>query len=154
MIITQTDKGLATANSYVSAADLLAYATARGIALNGNPDQLLVKAMDYIESKTYKSEPLNNVQLTAFPRKAYGLPERIKQAQLALAVIADTNDLMPNLLAGETNILAEKVGDIEVRYSEPKRMAGVQYLTQPDRLLEPYIKRSEQGFGNVRVYRG
>ncbi len=43
----QTNDGLNNADSYASVVELTTYADARGIALNGNPEQLLLNGMDY-----------------------------------------------------------------------------------------------------------
>ena len=111
-LIIQTNDGLDNANSYVSVAELTTYADARGIVLKGNPEQLLLAAMDVLESKQYKSEPLNGAQSTLFPRMGVAIPRAIKQAQLMLAVAADSQ----NLLSATTDQVTkrEKVDSIEV----------------------------------------
>lgn len=154
MIVTQTNDGLSTANSYVTTAELLAYASQRGIVLNSaDLESLLFKSMDVLESKQYKSEPLNNAQSTLFPRMGVAIPRAIKQAQLMLAVAADTNDL----LSATTEQVAkrEKVDVIEVEYFENKdAVNGSPLLTLVNGLLAPYLASTKQWAANVRVYRG
>ena len=152
-ITVQTNDGLSTANSYVSVTDFDAYTMARGIAITGNPEQLLLSAMDVLESKQYKSEPLNDAQSTLFPRMGVAIPRAIKQAQLMLAVAADTNDL----LSATTEQIAkrEKVDVIEVEYFENKdAVNGSPLLTLVNELLAPYLASTKQWAANVRVYRG
>ena len=150
-ITVQTNDGLSTANSYVSVTDFDAYTMARGIAITGNPEQLLLSAMDVLESKQYKSEPLNDAQSTLFPRMGVAIPRAIKQAQLMLAVAADTNDL----LSATTEQVAkrEKVDVIEVEYFD-NAVNGSPLLTLVNELLAPYLASTSRVAMNVRVYRG
>lgn len=154
MIVTQTNDGLSTANSYVTTAELSAYASQRGIVLNSaDLESLLFKSMDVLESKQYKSEPLNDTQSTLFPRMGVAIPRAIKQAQLMLAVAADTNDL----LSATTEQIAkrEKVDVIEVEYFENKdAVNGSPLLTLVNELLAPYLASTRGVAMNVRVYRG
>lgn len=152
-ITVQTNDGLSTANSYVSVTDFDAYTMARGIAITGNPEQLLLAAMDVLESKQYKSEPLNDAQSTLFPRTGVAIPRAIKQAQLMLAVAADSQ----NLLSATTDQVTkrEKVDSIEVEYFENKdAVNGSPLLTLVNELLTPYLASTKQWAANVRVYRG
>lgn len=148
-LIIQTNDGTSDANSYASAVELTTYADARGIILTGNPEQLLLSAMDVLESKQYKSEPINSTQSTLFPRMGVAIPRAIKQSQLMLAVAADTNDL----LSATTEQVAkrEKVAEIEVEYFENNGVRS-KLLMLVDGLLKPYLSGGMAL--NVRVYRG
>lgn len=150
MIVTQTNDGLSTANSYVTTAELSAYASQRGIVLNSaDLESLLFKSMDVLESKQYKSEPVKADQSTKWPRMGVAIPRAIKQAQLMLAVAADTNDL----LSATTEQVAkrEKVDVIEVEYFESNGTHS-KLLMLVDEMLKPYLSG---GIAlNVRVYRG
>lgn len=154
MIVTQTNDGLSTANSYVTTAELSAYASQRGIVLNSaDLESLLFKSMDVLESKQYKSEPVKADQSTKWPRMGVAIPRAIKQAQLMLAVAADTNDL----LSATTEQVAkrEKVAEIEVEYFESKdAVNGSPLLTLVNELLAPYLVSTTSWAANVRVYRG
>mgnify|MGYP003300325010 CR=1 FL=1 len=154
MIVTQTNDGLSTANSYVTTAELSAYASQRGIVLNSaDLESLLFKSMDVLESKQYKSEPLNDTQSTLFPRMGVAIPRAIKQAQLMLAVAADSQ----NLLSATTEQItkSEQVDVIKVEYFEAKDAAnGSPLLTLVNELLAPYLASTKQWAANVRVYRG
>lgn len=151
-ITVQTNDGLSTANSYVSVTDFDAYTMARGIAITGNPEQLLLAAMDVLESKQYKSEPLNGTQSTVFPRMGVAIPRAIKQAQLMLAVAADSQ----NLLSATTDQVTkrEKVAEIEVEYFANDAANSSPLLTLVNELLAPYLASTKQWAANVRVYRG
>lgn len=152
-ITVQTNDGLSTANSYVSVTDFDAYTMARGIAITGNSEQLLLAAMDVLESKQYKSEPINSAQSTLFPRMGVAIPRAIKQAQLMLAVAADSQ----NLLSATTDQVTkrEKVDSIEVEYFENKdAVNGSPLLALVNELLAPYLAGTGRVAMNVRVFRG
>ena len=151
-ITVQTNDGLSTANSYVSVTDFDAYTMARGIAITGNPEQLLLAAMDVLESKQYKSEPLNGTQSTVFPRMGVAIPRAIKQAQLMLAVAADSQ----NLLSATTDQVTkrEKVAEIEVEYFANDAANSSPLLTLVNELLAPYLASTSRVAMNVRVFRG
>lgn len=153
MLTVQTTDGLTDADTYASVDELTAYAAQRGIVLTNDAEQLLVKAMDYIESKEYMGKPLNPKQSTAFPRIGYDIPRNIKKAQLALAVIADTTELMPNVLLTDREIKKEKVDVIEVEYEAAKGIGSAPSFLQPDNLLAPYLLENSI-MVNARVYRG
>jgi hypothetical protein len=80
-LIVEDGTGLPNASSYVSAADIRAYATARGVTLAANDapgdaivDQLAIKAMDYIEANRsyFYGWKLTTTQRLCFPRE--GVP--------------------------------------------------------------------------------
>lgn len=154
MLVIQTNDGTSEANSYASVVELTTYADARGIVLKGNPEQLLLSAMDVLESKQYKSEPLNTTQSTLFPRMGVAIPRAIKQAQLMLAVAADSQ----NLLSATTDIQVKKErveGAVDVEYFENKdAVNGSPLLTLVNELLAPYLASTSQWAANVRVFRG
>ena len=154
MIVTQTNDGLSTANSYVTTAELSAYASQRGIVLNSaDLESLLFKSMDVLESKQYKSEPIKADQSTKWPRMGLGVPRDIKQSQLMLAVAADTNDLLSATTEQITK--SEQADVIKVEYFEAKdAVNGSPLLTLVNELLAPYLASTKQWAANVRVYRG
>lgn len=81
-LVVEDGTGLPNASSYVSAADIRAYATARGVTLAASDgpgdaivDQMAIKAMDYIEANRsyfYGWKLLPLVQRLSFPRE--GVP--------------------------------------------------------------------------------
>ena len=153
MLIPQDNNGVIDANTYATEQELASYVAARGIVLTNEPSSLLLKAIDVIDAKQYKSDKTNLSQQTEFPRLGVGIPASIKKAQILLAVAADTNDL----LSATTEQIAkrEKVDVIEVEYFENKdAVNGSPLLTLVNELLAPYLASTKQWAANVRVYRG
>ena len=123
---------IAGTNTYATAVELTAYATARGLEIAGDADVDLTKAMDYLAtledrwqgSRTSASQPL------AWPRTGvyvYGtaladdaIPQSLKDAQCRLALDVDAGvDLMPNVAVGaKGSVVSEKVDVVEVSYAE------------------------------------
>lgn len=152
MLIPQDNNGVIDANTYATEQELASYVAARGIVLTNEPSSLLLKAIDVIDAKQYKSDKTNLSQQTEFPRLGVGIPAGIKKAQILLAVAADTNDL----LSATTEQVAkrEKVAEIEVEYFEAKdTVNGSPLLTLVNELLAPYLASTRGVAMNVRVFR-
>ena len=151
MLIIQNNDGLPNADSYVSVDELQSYAEKRGIVLTIDPEVALVRAMDYLSTKSFKGEPMNSGQSTHFPVKGLGVPEAIKRAQMMLAIQADSQPLLAPVTNG---IKREKVDVVEVEYFEANDNGMINFPAI-DALLAPYLDNGG-GFGgwNIRVYRG
>lgn len=127
MTITVEDGSIvADANSYVDEADLTAFASARGITLTTDEEQLLIRAMDYIEYLYYKGTKVSEDQSLQWPRTGVyidgylfsdeAIPKEIKEAQMQCAIAIDQgNDPLQDL---DRKVVREKVGNLEVQYSE------------------------------------
>lgn len=115
--------------SYATAAELTTYATARGITLTAADDtakeQLLVRAMDYLESQAFIGDKYTKEQALQWPRTGAALdgyyidndeiPLLLKEAQIENAIGIDGGVNPLANVSRETR--REKVGDIEVEYS-------------------------------------
>ena len=119
-------------NTYATAAELAAYAGARGLEVAGDSDVLLTLAMDYLAtledrwqgSRTSASQPL------AWPRTGvyvYGtaladdaIPQSLKDAQCRLALDVDAGTaLLPTVSAGSKgSVIEETVDVVTVKYAE------------------------------------
>ena len=55
-LIVEDGTGIANANSYVSEQELADYLSARGLSVpeDANPVALIIRAMDYVESKDFR----------------------------------------------------------------------------------------------------
>jgi hypothetical protein len=67
-IVVEDGSIVASANSYVSAADLSTYATDRGITINGTAAVLLIQAMDYLEQQDFQGYKYTDDQALQWPR--------------------------------------------------------------------------------------
>ena len=126
MAIIVEDGSIVTgANSYVSEAELTAYATARGITLTGDEEELLVRAMDYIESLNYKGMKFSDEQPLQWPRSgvivdgyavsASSIPQILKNGLMQTAMAIDNGeDPLADL---PRSVQSETVGPISVTYS-------------------------------------
>lgn len=144
------------ANSYVSAADATTYHAARGNTAWTGTDAVkeaaLLKAAAYLDGhycnrfKGSKYQPLE--QTMQWPRigvfidghllDAYTIPQRLKDAQCELALIALSADLAPSISAG---IKREKLDVIETEYFAGAP-AGTTIYTAVNNLLADLLKQS------------
>lgn len=121
--------------SYATATELQGYASARGITLVGDPDVLLIKAMDYLDTQNLTvPDPV---------------PDQIKTAQMVAALLIDSGE---DLLAPQgQRVLSESVaGAVSVSYSDTGRQST--YYPQLAALLRPYL--GSAGGSTFEVRRG
>lgn len=100
-IIVEDGSIVTNANSYVTEAELTAYAVARGVTISGDPEELLIKAMDYIEGLEFIGVKYQYDQPLQWPR-AYvmldsywidqdEIPQLLKDAQCESAITIDAD---------------------------------------------------------------
>lgn len=155
-------------NSYVTEAELTTYATDRGITITAlDKTVLLIKAMDYIETRIYIGTKTVYNQPLQFPRtlcssaNAYDsydgfspypqnyyyqpceydnltVPSEIKKAQMIASLLIDTGyDLQSTL--GQS-IKREKVGPLETEYQD--NTSGYEQHRALNDILRPFIENS------------
>lgn len=131
-LIIEDGTGKSDAQSYAAAADLTAFAAARGITLTAATDAakeiLLIRAMDYLEAQEpqFQGTRFSETQALAFPREdivLHGqevaetpLPALLIKALCQLAVYADSGDLVAS--GDGREVIKKKVGPLETTYSE------------------------------------
>lgn len=120
---------VAGANSYVSAAEIVAYASARGVTISASDAEMsAVLAMDYLESfrSRYKGTKVSATQPLQWPRKdvvidgadfpSNEIPKELKSAQCQSCIeIANGFELMPS--TDNFAVSMEKVDVITVQYA-------------------------------------
>lgn len=118
-IEVEDGSGKSNAESYIDLAYLSAYAAKRGLDITGITEANIIKAMDYFESSyQFKGTKLKETQALAFPRYINNevvYPVRIKNAVCELAIKSKSAELLAD---SERLTKREKVGEIEVEYSE------------------------------------
>lgn len=158
-LIVEDGSKVADANSYVSVADARSYATLRGVTLpvaDAEVEVLLIKAADYIEAQRgrYQGDRTHSDQSLQFPRTGVyvdgllvgstSIPRELRYAQMALAVEAQTSDLMPTRLPTDKGpVTQESVeGAVSVSYANSGRLNSIPAFAKADALLAPLMKRN------------
>lgn len=127
MAIVVEDGSIVTgANSYVSEAELTTYATARGVTLTGNTEELLIRSMDYIEGLDFKGVKFTQDQPLVWPRvnvvvdtylvSADAIPLLLQEGQIETAMAIDNGE--DQLADIPRTKIKSTVGPISVTYSE------------------------------------
>jgi hypothetical protein len=159
MIIVEDGSIVDNANSYVTVAELQAYAAARGITIELDEEHLLIRAMDYIESLEFigyrvqfdqeLSWPRQEVWIDGFPLAFNVIPKQLKNAQMSLALEIDAG--LDPMQPAPRKTIREKVDVIEVQYSESgsSQPMARSYLIHLQKLLA-----GGGGLNNIRVSRG
>ncbi len=151
MLIVETGEGLSTSESYIDLAYLSTYATKRGLDITGTTEANIIKAMDYFESSyQFKGTKLVETQALAFPRLINGVveyPVRIKNAVCELTIKSKSAELLADTERATTS---EKVGDLEVHYSEySKDEVSYNFVIN---LIMPWLSGSSFSSSIVRTY--
>lgn len=128
MAIVVEDGSIVTgANSYATTAELSAFATARNVTLSGDytTEQLLIIAMDYIESLAYKGMKVRSDQPLQWPRvdviidgsyfNSDDIPNQLKNGLMQTALAIDAGNSPQQVAPRKT--IREKVGELEVQYA-------------------------------------
>ena len=157
-IIVEDGSIVANANSYVSEAELSTYAADRGITLSGTPNQLIIKSMDYTESRNFIGDKYTQGQSLQWPRdNAYidgfevgtdTIPQELKNAQLATAISIDAG-VDPSATI-ERATKREKLDVLEVEYQD--NAASFEIIRSINNAFSKLI-RGGTGIGSVSVWR-
>jgi hypothetical protein len=150
-IVIEDGSNVPGANSYATEAQLLAYATARGLSFTAGASVLLITAMDYLESLDFVGSKANFVQPLQWPRLGVQLdgyliasnviPKELIEAQIELSLAIDGG---VNPLANQAReTVREKIaGVIDVEYSPSAR--NVVYLAAAEaklyKLVNQYLR--------------
>lgn len=118
-LIIENGLGLENSESYIDLAYLTDYANKRNIDITGITESNIIKAQDYFESAyQFKGTKLVETQALSFPRLINGVveyPARVKNAICELTIKSKSAELLAD---SERATKREKVGEIEVEYSE------------------------------------
>jgi hypothetical protein len=157
---------VANANSFVTRAEIIAYAAARGVTLedDASTDVLGIKAMDYLWTLCLKGTLVEDAT-TPYPRTGlvtgdtaedyvHSIPNSIKQAQLQLALdVHNGVDLTPSGNPVEGAITRSKVGPIEDEFFAPGTLTldGSAPLTVAMSWLAPHLCSTGIKLGVLRA---
>lgn len=153
-LIIEDGTGVVGATSYVTVAEARAYASARGVtlsAVDATVEVLLIKAMDYLESKRasfkgsklhYLQWPRSEVVVDGFDVAETTIPTELKNAQCQLAIEYVSTD--PMATSTKAAVKSESVGPISVTYAISDGDRPSVDMPKVDALLEPLLRT---GFG-------
>lgn len=134
-------------NSYATEAELATYAADRGITIvEADTTILLIKAMDYIETRNFIGSKTEVTQTLEWPREVCSgtlyceidnlvVPNDIKSAQMIAALIIDAGDEVQPIV--ERAVKREKVDVLEVEYMDTA--SALKQHTKLNDILRPYI---------------
>ena len=134
-------------NSYATEAELATYAADRGITIaEADTTILLIKAMDYIETRRFVGSKTEVTQTLEWPREVCSgtlyceidnlvVPNDIKSAQMIAALIIDAGDEVQPIV--ERAVKREKVDVLEVEYMD--NASALKHHTKLNDILRPYI---------------
>jgi hypothetical protein len=164
-LIVEDGSGVAGANSYVSVAEVRAWAGVRGLTLpatDGAVEILVVKAMDFLESfrARFTGSKTDSAQALQWPRTGATLdgvaldddviPAELKSALFQLTVDAQTLELQPTGTGRE--VLREKVDVLETEYAERGSGTVQPQFTKALAFLQPLLNSGGAfGLRTVRV---
>lgn len=160
-LVIEDGTGVAEANSYVTEAEIVAYALSRGVVIPADKAEVnAIKAMDYFFTLCLTGElAYPGVQFTLFPRRGLvegdtdpdavlTIPAMVKLAQMQLAMDAFGGvDLTPSRNA-EPALKRRKTGPLEREYFEQSDFTP--NLPLASAMLAPFL--CGQG-GRIRTYR-
>ncbi len=157
MALTIEDgSGVAGANSYVSLADAIAWASARAIDVDMS-EGLLLRAMDYLESlrAEYQGYKTDSTQSLQFPRAGLFLdgalfasddiPTELISAQCQLACDAATMTLLPSGDGREVQSESYAKGVYSTTDSKGSGGAAKPRLRAVEAFLAPLLKTATTG---------
>lgn len=154
-LVVESGVGLENADSYISIEYADNYFNKRNSKAQWDliveKEKAIIDAMDYIETTfLYKGTKLNHNQSLEFPRvinNAVEFPTRLKNAVCELALKASNNTLLADT---ERATKREKVGDIEIEYSEySKDETSYNFVYN---LIIPWLLNSGSSASIVRTY--
>jgi len=165
MALTVEDgTGIAGANSYITVAELRAFAADRAISIPTEDSlciPLLVKATDYLDLKDYIGTKATSSQGLAWPRKAegyfsvtdgvysYTIPPALKIAQAMVAIEVQNGELLPTIRPGK--YISTKIGSISVSYATDANRAAATRMSAVDSLVNPLL--ADGGFRPLKTVR-
>jgi hypothetical protein len=160
-LIIEDGTQVANANTYVSDAEYVAYAAARGKTIASTADNReiqLIKSMDYIEAfrSKFKGDkvaqtqslqwPRYNVEIDGFYIDSDVIPQELKDAEMEAAIYINSSEI---LISGTTqNIQREKLDKLEIAYFS----GGSYEVTRTDTVdakLDILLKNGSNGLNGV-----
>ena len=135
-------------DSYATEAELLAYATARGITISGDQTQLLIRAMDFLENQRFIGYKAASDQALQWPRTGVMIdgwdidstvtPNKVKVAQMEVALSMDADS--DPMAVTDPDVKSQTVGTISITYQDKSQTKRPKIDTALSGLVESGIK--------------
>jgi len=135
-------------DSYATEAELLAYATARGITISGDQTQLLIRAMDFLENQRFIGYKAASDQALQWPRTGVMIdgwdidstvtPNKVKVAQMEVALSMDADS--DPMAVTDPDVKSQTVGTISITYQDNSSTKRPKIDTALSGLVESGIK--------------
>ena len=156
-LIIENGSIVAGAESYTTAAIMRAYASKRGATVPADDaacEALLIKACDYLQAQEmrFKGGRVSPLQTLAWPRldvsingfyiSSTSIPAEVINAQIELAIQAQTIDLLPTIdAAKQTGPIIEKTIDVlTTKFAEPTKVLVTSTFAKAEGLLAKLFK--------------
>ena len=147
-------------NSYIDEAELLAYALLRGVTITTENASIdLIKAMDYLESQSFKGWKTESDQALQWPRAnvyidgvlidSATVPQQTKDAQAVIAMSIEAG--FDPLATYGPAVKSEKVDVIQITYKDSS--STTDYSPNITRALEPITTGLGSGLIEVNAAR-
>lgn len=165
-LIIEDGTNVAGANSYVTVAEVRAYAVNRGVTLpadDAEVEPLVFLAMDWFESHEFQGYRAYSDQPLSFPRGAVvidgieqaddSIPDRVKTCVIQATIDANTLELQPSYAGSDTGQLqAEKVDVLSVTYfKDTDNSRRMPTLPKLQALIDPLLSPKVGFFPAIRV---
>lgn len=139
-------------NSYGDETGLAAYAAARGVTIVGNSSQLLIKAMDYLETRRWVGDKYLTTQALEHPRSLLvstddtlgSVPARIITAQYMAALLIDGGALLGS--SSPRQVTRESIGRGAIEREYAPGSAATTTYPQLTALIGRYLASGGGGF--------
>ena len=154
------------ANSFVSVAEVRAYATARASDLSAFADDVIeaaaIKSADYTKGlrDRFKGDEIVIEQALPFPRiylvvngfelPSDEVPQGIKDANCQLAIESANGTDLQATTQGQI-VTKKKVGPLETTFSDRSSESGTQLFHAASSLFAPYMSGSPGALSSVRI---
>lgn len=161
-LIVEDGSIVPNANSFVSDAEYVEYASARGLTIGADAaarETELIRAMDYLEYyrdeykglKVERDQPLQwprySVWVDSFQLDSNVIPKEIKRAQMEAGVlIASGVSLTPS--GNIENVQSQSIGDLSISY-----FSGGTYKTVQHKNIDQHLEILLQNQGDFRSRR-
>lgn len=156
-IIVEDGTIVTSSNSYVSTTTLNTFALNRGYTILGTKEDLLIKAMDYIEALNFKGAKRTSTQSLQWPRvdvfidgyyfNSDEIPQALKDGlcHCALAIDADNDPLQDT----PRKVVRQSVGEVSIEYS-----AGSSSVVINKKIMNVLRKLLVSGGNTLNVSKG